>query len=563
MKKSHCLLHLGTRGWLLIVVLALVGGGVGTQAAQNTPLADWSKTESSPQQKTGLNGTALAFGDVNGDGYEDLIVGSPGYMNRYEQNLNVEVGRVRVYLGSVSGLQNTAYWQSRVNPAGTRTDGETSSAKLGASIAAGDVDGDGVDEFLVADGAQFFPKISLYGNLEQSPAQLEPVWTNGTDFFDPTPVIYNYPQVLLADVNGDGLADVIVGSQSPQNQPPGFVSVFYSKSGVFGLEADWTYPLTALPLNTNPRRYAQRVPMCAADVNGDGVQDLLFGDSVNDTVYAFHGTTNGLAATASYTIVDAFEFYPRTLAKAGDVNGDGKDDVLINWKDVQSFGATAVLLYFGAPQGLNGASGRLIEAPPGMVQQTYWGSSLASAGRFNNDAYDDFMVGSFFGYTDSTTIYVDEVGLYFGSTDAASSGITSNRLLQSVSPPIPPEDFGTALASGRVFGRTRGGSDIVVGAPTIQDGYGTVYAWYGYHPPLPHPPFRIEQITTGTNAVILMWPGLTNYRYSVWHSTNLWEGFATELTNGLLGGSMMTIHTVDVSTVGSHFFKTVVEASAP
>ena len=133
-------------------------------------------------------------GDVNGDGYGDVIVGAPFHSN----GIGISTGRVYVYLGSPTGLSATP---------GINLTAEVGGYLFGASLSSADINGDGYGDVIV--GAPNSGTVSVYfgspSGLSTSPAV--------TLAEDPASYLYG-ASLSSADVNGDGYGDVIVGYSS-------------------------------------------------------------------------------------------------------------------------------------------------------------------------------------------------------------------------------------------------------------------------------------------------------------------------------------------------------------
>jgi hypothetical protein len=160
-------------------------------------------------------------GDVNGDGYADVIVGAPGYTHS-----QTEEGRANVYLGGASGLSASPGWTAESDQA---------YAAFGWSVGtAGDVNGDGYADVIVAapwydngqtDEGRAYVYLSGASGLSASPD-----WTAESDQANDR---FGYSVGTAGDVNGDGYADVIVGApwyiNSQTNEGGAFV--YYGNGG--------------------------------------------------------------------------------------------------------------------------------------------------------------------------------------------------------------------------------------------------------------------------------------------------------------------------------------------
>jgi hypothetical protein len=263
-------------------------------------------------------------GDVNKDGYADVIVGAPwyGHPDGHE-------GMAYVYHGSASGLSTTANWTAESNMPWT---------DLGWSVAsAGDVNGDGYGDVIVGVNHLDNPELAeggawVYHGSASGLAAL-PAWA-----YESNQVEAQFGESVAAagDVNGDGYDDVIVGA--------------------FGFDN---------------------------------------GQTDEGRVFVFHGSAAGLAFTPAWTTESNREYaeFGHSVASAGDVNGDGFSDVIVGapqYSNDHDFEGRA-FLYYGSNLGLLAAPAGIAESH--QVRANY-GSSVASAGDVNGDGIEDLIVGA-------------------------------------------------------------------------------------------------------------------------------------------------------------------------
>lgn len=254
-------------------------------------------------EEGGALGTSVAgAGDVNRDGYADIIVGEPGAQGGR--------GRARLFLGSRRGFRPSPFWEQS---------GDTDE-QLGSTVAfAGDVDSDGYDDVLVG-CSSMNSSVRLYlgrpGHLDRDPAWVLP----GT-----------YACDGVGDVNGDGFGDVAV-------QPNGTTAVFHGSRLGLSNTASWTGPWAV--------GFSGR-----GDVNGDGFDDLLLGPvsiGVGD-VHLYLGTAAGLGPTPAWNAADGSSNFGLFVSIAGDVNADGISDIAVSAprhrEDLAS--APSVFVYLG------------------------------------------------------------------------------------------------------------------------------------------------------------------------------------------------------------------------
>jgi C1A family cysteine protease len=329
-------------------------------------------------------------GDVNGDGYGDLLVGSPYYTNGQEWE-----GRATLYLGGESGPSSTPDWEVESDSAG---------AYFGYSVAwAGDVDGDGYGDAIV--GANGYSN----GAVEEGAAYLysgDPMGlSSSADWMvegDDGGSHFGYSVATAGDVNGDGYSDVIVGA--PFSDISGIMEgrAFLFLGGPSGLA---TTPAWTDEGSQNEDYFGYSVAT-AGDVNGDGYSDILVGAAGHcitggenipmvGQIFLYFGGPSGPSTVPDWTFIgyDDYEQVGYSVATAGDVNADGYSDVIAGAPGyTQSWvGEGRVYLFIGGPSGPD--SGAVWTAEGGQ-QTARLGCSVASAGDMNGDGLGDIVVGA-------------------------------------------------------------------------------------------------------------------------------------------------------------------------
>jgi hypothetical protein len=154
------------------------------------------------------------------------------------------------------------------------------------------------------------------------------------------------------DVNGDGFDDVIVGSQwyDDGQYDEGEAFAFYGSPSGPDTNVDWRAH------GSRPASNFAASVATAGDVNGDGYDDVIVGQAQfggSGSAFAFLGSPTGLSLTSAWTAGagQVGDEFGTSVASAGDVNGDGYDDVIVGAPgfDDGERGQGAAFVYLGSP----------------------------------------------------------------------------------------------------------------------------------------------------------------------------------------------------------------------
>lgn len=377
-----------------------------------------------PQWTTGgdvqgsrFGGAVSSAGDVNGDGYDDILIGAHEYTIPGSVNVSKQ-GSIYLFYGSAAGLgTGEADW---------RFNGDRSEENLGYAVAsAGDLNGDGYDDIIVGarrysvDDKKVGAVLVFYGSAEGL-LQTSPDWMvigddAGADF--------GAAVNTAGDVNGDGYDDIIVGAPYYDNGLKIGGAAFVYLGSAAGLapagQPDWM-----MTGGVAEASFGISVDT-AGDVNNDGFDDIIIGaprypgDQDHDgAVFVFHGSSSGLRTSANWTAVpdQLGALFGYAAAAAGDVNQDGYDDVIVgayhyneNPEDGQNSIEGAVFVYWGAPVCLQAAGWRAV----GEKAETEFGFAVGTAGDITGDGNQDIIVGAPRYQRDNKTI-LGRVYVYFG-----------------------------------------------------------------------------------------------------------------------------------------------------
>jgi hypothetical protein len=347
----------------------------------------------------------LAAGDVNGDAFADIVIGAPFATI----GANGNAGAVYVVFGGATGANNSTgtAWNTctysspcTLNAAflngtnGAEFDGAGANYRTGWSLAVGDLNGDGKGDLAIGAYGALTNTGSVYvvfgksGAWSGTATLLNSAFLNGTNGAEFDGGTTNYQagrSVAIGDINGDGKGDLVIGELMSASGGSAFV--------VWGKAAPWS-----------------------------GTASVLSTTCVGHGCTPFINVTNGIeldgTAVGSYTGFDV---------AVGDVNGDGKGDILIGAPNATISGVTnagSLYVVFGNSSG-----------SPSYTPEKKDGTAWAAATTLNSTLLNGTNGAEFDGASnvqtgwDLTTADVNGDGIsdiITGGSNASTGGLTNN-----------------------------------------------------------------------------------------------------------------------------------------
>jgi len=269
---------------------------------------------------------------------------------------------------------------------------------------------------------------------------------------------FGYSVSDAGDINNDGYDDVIVGAYS-YSSSTGRAYIFYGGSSL-----DAT-PDVIMTGQTTGDSFGSSVSG-AGDINKDGFDDVIVGagsyGSSTGRAYIYYGGVS-MDNIADVTMTgEAASYFGGSVSGAGDVNGDGYDDVIIGASNYNTFTGRAYIYYGGVSMDV---TPDIIMTGEGIFN--FFGLSVSRATHLNNDIYSDVIVGAF-GYNSNA----GRAYIYFGSSsmdniaDVTFNGVASGDYL------------GCSVSGvGDVNNDTY--SEVIVGAYGYSTSTGRAYIYFG------------------------------------------------------------------------------------
>ncbi|WP_442941844.1 hypothetical protein [Nostoc sp.] len=439
--------------------------------------------------KGDLSGFSVSSaGDINSDGIDDLIIGA-----RSASPNAFLSGQSYVVFGS-KGVFGAKLNLSTLNGTnGFAINGINEVDLSGSSVSsAGDINGDGIDDLIIGaknaspNGTESGQSYVVFGSKGGFNAQFNLSTLNGTNGFAINGInTIDYSGISVSnagDINGDGIDDLIIGTFSNQSYV-----VFGSKGGF-----DSSFNLSTLngtngfAINgINPGDDSGSSVSSAGDINGDGIDDLIIGarfaspnGSLSGQSYVVFGNKEGFDAQFNLSTLNGTNGFAinginlddnsgYSVSSAGDINGDGIDDLIIgalNADPNDKFSGQSYVV-FGSKGGfdsnfnlstLNGTNGFAIN---GINPGDNLGSSVSSAGDINDDGIDDLIIGTF--SNNQSYVVFGSKGGFDSSFNLSTLNGTNGFAIKRIN---PGDSLGFSVSSAGDI-NDDGIDDLIIGAP--------------------------------------------------------------------------------------------------
>jgi hypothetical protein len=357
------------------------------------------------------SGGGLGGADINNDGYQDILIGAGG-----NDEAASNAGKSYVFFGKPTG------WKPNISlsTADASFLGEKSGDGAASIVSAGDVNGDGFDDILISaqgndlGGVDAGKVYLIFGKASG--------WKTGISLskadasFNGEAAGDNSGSVLASagDVNGDGFDDILIGALNNDGGGDAAGKGYLILGKASGWHQNTSLSLAdASFIGEHPGDWAGYSMAGAGDVNRDGLDDFLIGAYRNSDSGMWAGQTYLLLGKASGWLRDTSLAYcdgswvgegkttydesGASVAGAGDVNGDGYDDILIGAPSNQLIGKDAGQSYLI----LGKSSGWAMRTSLSYANSSWvgespnnWAGAVSSAGDVNQDGLDEILIGA-------------------------------------------------------------------------------------------------------------------------------------------------------------------------
>lgn len=530
------------RSLVVAMSVLLMGGILADSAASQTFSASIRLSELDGNNGYKINGemqgdragrSVSMAGDINGDGIDDFIIGAP----RADFN-SLSSGRSYVVFGSTADFSTSIQLSDLDGSNGFKIDGATANDAFGRSVSgAGDINGDGIDDFIVGAPAAdpneysntggssyviFGRDVSVAGDFPTILSLSDVDGSNGFRLDGDPGFAAGYAVGAAGDISGDGIDDLAISvafafpngtcgpcityvvfgrdTETEKNFPATMRLMELDGSDGFRIDGEMTGDAAGFAVSK------------AGDLNGDGIGDLIIGarnarhnGSYSGRSYVLFGqdvATDGAFPTpfqlASLNGNNGFKLDGEmaqdhsgsSVSAAGDINGDGLDDLIIGSPGrIYSMIPGHAYVVFGRAgefpselplSTLNGSTGfKLV----GETLHDRFGTSVSAAGDINGDSIDDLIIGA--NAADFNGDLSGRSYVVFGGTEHVTSPFMVSQLNGSNGFRLDgeaAEDFSGSQVSGGGDVNGDGIDDLIIaasGADAEGESSGRIYVVFG------------------------------------------------------------------------------------